>query len=194
MLALATAGDLSVRLPLREDGRQALIDLEYGVNALLDELMLARAESEQRQQQIQLQAARLLEQQRELVMALSTPAIMVWPRVLAVPIIGEIGPDRAASMSESLLASVVANRTTHIILDLTGASQMSQQTAQSLLRMAQAIRLLGARCLLTGVGAQLASKLVELDFDMQGIASLPSLSDGLLLVLRERGMQLVKKT
>ncbi len=193
-LAAATTGDLSVRVPLQEDGRPSLIELEYAVNALLEDLELARLESDQRQQQIQQQAARLLEQQRELVMALSTPAIMVWPRVLAVPIIGEVGPERATGMSESVLATVVANRTTHVILDLTGARQVTPQTARSLLRIAQAIQLLGARCLVTGVNAQLAGSLVSSGIDLQSLVPLPSLSDALLLVLRERGLQLVKQT
>ena len=57
-LATATTGDLSVRVPLQEEGRPSLIELEYAVNAVLADLELARLESDQRQQQIQQQAAR----------------------------------------------------------------------------------------------------------------------------------------
>lgn len=193
-LATATAGDLSVRLPVRDEGPAQLIELEVAVNALLEDLALSRAAKEQQQGQIEQQAAKLLEQQRELVMALSTPAIMVWPQVLAVPVIGEVGPERAASMAELLLAKVVAMRATHVILDLTGASHVTDLTARSLLRMAQGIRLLGTRCLVTGVSAQMARSLVTIDVDLGGLQTLPSLSDALLRVLNDRGLQVTKRT
>jgi rsbT co-antagonist protein RsbR len=45
----------------------------------------------------------LAEHQQEMLRLLSTPVISVWPGVLALPIIGEVGPERAAIMTESVL-------------------------------------------------------------------------------------------
>lgn len=194
-LAQATAGQWSERIPLDEnEGSERLLELEYGVNMLLDELAQSRAESAARQDQIQTQNAALLEQQRELVRLLSTPVISVWPGVLALPILGEVGPERAAAMTESVLTRVVQDRATHIILDLTGLRAVAGETAKSLLRLSQAVGLLGARCLLTGVGPQLATVLVQMNFELREVEAHPTLADAIGRVLRERAVQLVSVT
>ena len=190
-LAQATAGQWDERIPLDDEGSARLLELEYGVNMLLDELAQTRASSESRQREIEQQAAQLAEHQQEMLRLLSTPVISVWPGVLALPIIGEVGPERAATMTESVLDRVVSERATHFILDLTGMMAVGPDTARSLLRMAQAVRLLGARCLLTGIGPQLASALVGLTFELSDVTALPTLADAIAYVLQERGVHLV---
>lgn len=190
-LAQATAGQWDERIPLDDEGSARLLELEYGVNMLLDELAQTRASSESRQREIEQQAAQLAEHQQEMLRLLSTPVISVWPGVLALPIIGEVGPERAATMTESVLDRVVSERATHFILDLTGMMAVGPDTARSLLRMAQAVRLLGARCLLTGIGPQLASALVGLRFELSDLTALPTLADAIAHVFQERGVHLV---
>jgi rsbT co-antagonist protein RsbR len=190
-LAQATAGQWDERIPLDDEGSARLLELEYGVNMLLDELAQTRASSESRQREIEQQAAQLAEHQQEMLRLLSTPVISVWPGVLALPIIGEVGPERAATMTESVLDRVVSERATHFILDLTGMMAVGPDTARSLLRMAQAVRLLGARCLLTGIGPQLASALVGLTFELSDLTALPTLADAIAHVFQERGVHLV---
>ena len=190
-LAQAAAGQWSERIPLEDESSDRLLELEYGVNMLLDELAQTRASSELRQHEIEQKAAQLAAHQQEMLRLLSTPVIRVWPGVLALPIIGEVGPERAAIMTESVLAQVVSERATHIILDLTGMLAVGSDTARSLLRLAQAVRLLGARCLLTGIGAQLASALVGLTFELSDVTALPTLADAIAYVLQERGVHLV---
>lgn len=158
---------------------------------LLDELAQSRAETAARQNELNVQNAALLEQQREMVRLLSTPVISVWPGVLALPILGAVGPERAAAMTESVLTRVVQERATHIILDLTGLRAVESETAKSLLRLSQAVGLLGGRCLLTGVSPQLATVLVEMNFELREVEALPTLAEAIGRVLRERGVQLV---
>lgn len=190
-LAQATAGQWSERIPLDDTGDERLVELEYGVNMLLDELAQSRADSAARQNEIDEQHAALLEHQRQMVRLLSTPVITVWPGVLALPILGEVGPERAVAMTESVLSRVVADRATHIILDLTGMRVVGNETAQALLRLSQAVRLIGGRCLLTGVSAQLATTLVCMSLELHDLKALPTLADAIAQVLRERGVQLV---
>ena len=91
-LAQAAAGQWSERIPLEDEGSDRLLELEYGVNMLLDELAQTRASSELRQHEIEQKAAQLAAHQQEMLRLLSTPVIRVWPGVLALPIIGEVGP------------------------------------------------------------------------------------------------------
>lgn len=187
-LAVATSGDLSVRLQAREDGPSVLLELEFGINALLQELHLAVQEREQQREQLHQQALQIIEQQRSLLAVLSTPAIVVWPQVLVLPILGDLEPERAAEMTETLLAKVVSQRATHVILDLTGATHADRQIVQALMRMAQSIRLLGCRCLMTGIPPALAVAFIKLELNMSEVPALPSLAEALTVVFRERGM------
>lgn len=189
-LAVATAGDLSVRLQAHEDGPSVLLELEYGVNALFQELHLAVREREQQREQLHQQALQIIEQQRSLLSVLSTPAIAVWPQVLVLPILGALGQERAVEMTATLLGRVVSQRATHVILDLTGARHADRQSVQVLMQMAQAIRLLGCRCIMTGIPAELAAAFVKLNLSMDDVPALPSLSEALSLVFRERGLVL----
>jgi len=68
------------------------------------------------------------------------------------------------------------------------------ETAMSLLRLAQSVRLLGGRCLLTGVSGPLASVLVGLSFESSDVVALPTLADAIAKVLRERGEKLVTQS
>lgn len=190
-MAQAATGDLSQRLPLSEEGHPQVIELEYGLNTLLDELAQTKADSESRQQQLSEQAHKMLQQQQEMLRLMSTPVIHVWPGVLALPIIGEVSSERAAQMTESVLAKVVQARASHLILDLTGMTSVESGTTRSLLQLAESVQLLGARCLLTGVGAALASMLVQQAGNLAHIVSLPTLADAIALVLQQRGVRLI---
>lgn len=122
----------------------------------------------------------VVEQQKAEIFALSAPMLEVSPRTLAVPIIGTLDAERAAAL-ESRMLSTVANRgATCVILDLTGANAFSTgETAMQVARLARAIRLLGARTIVTGVMSTLARTLVTTGVDMGDVVLLRSLRDGI---------------
>lgn len=194
LLAQAILGNLDVRVPVdRVEPDDPLLELEVAFNYLLDELKLSRQRNQEQQEAIAVSAQQLLGKQQELVDALSTPIIVVARGVLALPIIGAVEAERAQTMSEAMLERVVRERATHVILDLTGAGTIAAGTAQSLLRMAAAVRLLGARCILTGISAEMAQTMVGLGFDQANVATVPQLADALAHVLG-RQSQLAPKT
>lgn len=161
------------------------LEVEVAVNAMLDELQLTRHRSAQQHREIEHQAAQLRQQQAELL-DLSTPIIRVAPRVLALPIIGAIENERAQRMTEAVLGRIVAERATQVILDMTAAGEIASTTAQSVLRMVQAVRLLGAQCLITGLSPAMARTLVTHNFDSSQVVTLPQMEDALALVLGSR--------
>lgn len=188
LLAQAILGNLDVRVDTEAlPADDAFLELEVAFNYLLDELKLSRERNREQQAAIEAGAQQLLAKQQELVNALSTPIIVVARGVLALPIIGAVEADRALTMSEAMLDRVVRERATHVILDLTGAGTIAAGTAQSLLRMAAAVRLLGARCILTGISAEMAQTMVGLGFDDAGVSTLPQLADALAVVLGRQG-------
>jgi rsbT co-antagonist protein RsbR len=178
VLVSASNGDYRARVPLEEidDG---FLEVEVGVNYLLDELAL-------RQEHNKLQASQIAAQTAELVEALSTPIIVVWPGVLALPLVGRLDLARATSISCSLLERVASDRATDVILDLTGVETIETSTIAALLRMVRAIGLLGARCFITGLHPRGARQIVELGVDIHQLRTLARVSDALARVLAEK--------
>jgi rsbT co-antagonist protein RsbR len=186
VLVQAANGDYDVRLELTETD-DALLEVEAGINALLDALSERRAANEEQEEELLTRTRQLARQRDELILALSTPVIAVWPGVLALPLIGSIDEARAANITSTLLERVAAERATHVILDLTGVAAIAAATMPALLRMVRAIGLLGARCLITGIRPDVARQIVALDTGDVRVRALAQLSDALALVLAERG-------
>jgi PAS domain S-box-containing protein len=136
-----------------------------------DELLAARREAEE--------ANRVKD---ELIEDLSTPVITVAEGVLLAPVVGSLNRERADRMTDALLGAVVERRARVVILDVTGARSMGADVAQHLSRAGAAIRLLGAECVLTGIGASVARTLVGAGADLSGVEVRRTLADGLRFV------------
>lgn len=187
VIITAAGGDYTVRVPLADVVDDAFLELEVGVNFLLEELTERLAQTEAQRDQIIANARQLREQQDELVAALSTPIITVWRGVLVLPLIGQIDATRASAITTKLLDQVTRERASHVILDLTGVGTVSPSTMPAILGMVRALGLLGATCLLTGIQPALARQLVAVDAGKLPIRTLAHLSDALALVLTEAG-------
>lgn len=123
------------------------------------------------EQVIQAQAAALRE--------LSTPLIPLADGVVAMPLIGSIDSARAQQVIEGLLIGVAENHASVTILDITGVPVVDTQVANALLQAAQAVKLLGAKVVLTGIRPEVAQTLVGLGVDMSGITTRSTLQSGI---------------
>jgi len=112
------------------------------------------------EQQGQAQALReALDVQQQLnatITELSLPIIPVREHLLVLPLIGALDPQRLALIERSLLEQVVARRTEIVLLDITGVGAIPSSVAEGLMRMASAVKLLGARTILVGLRADVA--------------------------------------
>src|SRR5713226_5319298 len=63
---------------------------------------------------------RIIRQQQEAIRELSTPVLQVRERLLILPIIGVIDPQRARQLTEQLLRAIRTNRAKVVVLDITG--------------------------------------------------------------------------
>ena len=103
----------------------------------------------------------------------------VWDGILCLPIVGIMDTGRSADMTDALLRAVVATRARCAIIDITGIEVMDTGTADHFIRMAKAVRLLGAECVLTGMNPQIAQTVVHMGVDMEGVTTHRSLRDAL---------------
>ena len=178
----ATGGDYERRIEL-EDVDDPLLEVEVGINYLLDELVIRGRQNEAQTQSLREQATKISAQSEALVSALSTPIITLWPGVLILPLIGDFDRERAANTTETLLARVARERARYVILDLTGVDSISADTGAALISMIRAAQLLGVECLITGIHPNAAREFVNLDADLGRMRTLARVADALEIVL-----------
>lgn len=73
-----------------------------------------------------------------------------------------------------------------VIIDMTGISMVDTHVADALIRSAQAVRLLGTRVVLTGIGPAMAQTLVNLGVDLSNLVTRSTLQDGIAYALSQR--------
>ena len=110
---------------------------------------------------------------------LSTPLIPISNEVLIMPLIGTMDSRRAQQVLASLLEGIAATRAQVAILDITGVAVVDTQVANALIRAAQAVKLLGAQVVLTGIRPEVAQTLVGLGVDLGGIVTRGTLQSGI---------------
>lgn len=141
---------------------------------LMDITARKHAEAEAKRLQealIRVQAATLAE--------LSTPLIPISDQVVVMPLIGTLDTHRVQNVLETLLRGIEASRAHIAILDITGVPVVDTQVANTLLQAAQAVNLLGARVVLTGIRPEVAQTLVGLGIDFSTITTRSSLQSGI---------------
>jgi rsbT co-antagonist protein RsbR len=169
-----------------EGGDPATLANELGyLGNLIDKMALVMVENYIRSRE------ETIRQQRADMMELSTPVIKVWDKILTLPIIGTLDSRRAQLMMEALLQRIVETGSTVAILDITGVRTMDTLVANHLIKTVTAARLMGARCILTGVSPAIAQTMVQLGIDLTQITTRAQMSDGVKLALEMIGKTIV---
>ena len=126
---------------------------------------------------------RMIEEQNRLIGDLTVPIIEIWQGVLVLPVMGQLERERAQSLMNRLLESVATRRARYAILDLTAVEVMDTATAQYLVQMIQALRLLGTQGLLSGIRSSVAQAVVGLGVDLSQVVTVASLHAALRLCM-----------
>jgi rsbT co-antagonist protein RsbR len=124
---------------------------------------------------------RVIRQQQQDMLELSTPVVQIWDRIICLPVIGTLDSRRTQLMMERLLERIVRSRAEVAILDITGVPTVDTQVANYLIKTVAAVRLLGSTCIITGVGPSIAQTIVHLGIDLSSIITRNQLSDGIRL-------------
>src|SRR2546422_8193013 len=122
---------------------------------------------------------RIIRQQQEAIRELSTPVLQVRERLLILPIIGVIDPQRARQLTEQLLRAIRTNRAKVVVIDITGVAAMDSNVANHLRQTAAASRPLGATVIVTGLSPEIAQTLVTIGVDLSEMATVGDLQGGI---------------
>ncbi len=151
---------------------------EPGCDAAMVGITLNVTEAKRREDEL-LAKLEVIERQRETIRELSTPIIEVWDDVLALPIVGLVDSVRTAELMDNLLQTITRTRSRFAILDLTGVQDVDTSTASHLIGLIQAIRLLGAEGVLTGIHPNIAQTIVAIGVDLRHVRIFAKLRDAL---------------
>jgi rsbT co-antagonist protein RsbR len=171
-------GDYTTRLRTEFPENHPLGTLYSGINEMIASLQKEQERSAAYRKELEEKLA-MIELQRAAIKELSTPIIEVWEGVLCLPIVGVLDSARSAEMTEMLLRSIVDTKARCAIIDITGIQVMDTATADHFLRMAKAVRLLGAECVLTGINPNIAQTIVHMGVDLSDVVTHRSLRNAL---------------
>src|SRR5881398_3558394 len=134
---------------------------------------------------------RIIRQQQEAIRELSTPVLQVRERLLILPIIGVIDPQRARQLTEQLLRGIRTNRAKVVVIDITGVAAMDVTVANHLVQTVEASRLLGATVIVTGLSPEIAQTLVTIGVDLGKMNTVGDLQGGIEQAERLLGYKVV---
>ncbi len=115
---------------------------------------------------------------------LSTPVLELWDDVLALPVVGVLDSQRSAEMTERLLAETARSQAKVVIVDLTGVEVVDTATADRLIKLAQAVEMLGSRCIVTGIQPAVAQTIVDLGVEFGRLRTLRNLKHALKISMK----------
>ena len=173
-----TRGDYSARLPADRPADHPLRTLYADVNAMMEALSAQEQRNFDYQRELE-EKLSTIDRQRAAIRELSTPIMEVWEGILCLPVVGMMDSSRSADMTDALLRAVVSTRARCAIIDITGIEVMDTSSADHFVRMAKAVQLLGAACVLTGLNPQIAQTLVHMDVELGSLVTHRSLRDAL---------------
>ena len=134
---------------------------------------------------------RIIREQQEAIRELSTPVLQVRERLLILPIIGAIDPNRARQLTEQLLHGIRATRGKVVVIDLTGVAAVDSSIANHLVQTVEASRLLGAIVIVTGLSPAIAQTLVNIGVDLGKMNTVGDLQGGIEQAERLLGYRVV---
>jgi rsbT co-antagonist protein RsbR len=113
------------------------------------------------------------------ILEMSTPLIPIDAQTIVMPLIGAMDTQRSQQVLSTLLQGIETSRAQVAIVDITGVPVIDTQVAGVLLRLAQAVRLLGAQVVLTGIRPEVAQSLVGLGVDMRELGTYSTLEQAI---------------
>ncbi|MFC7394897.1 STAS domain-containing protein [Scopulibacillus cellulosilyticus] len=129
--------------------------------------------------------------QKNALLELSAPLIPVMEKISVMPLIGTIDTDRAKLIMENLLEGVIEHRSEVVLIDITGVPIVDTMVAHHIIQAAEAVRLVGASCILVGIRPEIAQTIVNLGIALHDFPTRSTLKEGIETALKMTKRQIV---
>lgn len=122
---------------------------------------------------------------------LSAPLIPVFERITVMPLVGTIDTERAKQIMENLLKGAVKHRSEVVLIDITGVPVVDTMVAHHIIQAAEAVRLIGAKCMICGIRPEIAQTIVSLGIDLSQLTTKNTLQKGIEYALELTNRKIV---
>ncbi len=123
---------------------------------------------------------------------LSAPLIPVFEKISVMPLVGTIDTERAKQIMENLLNGIVQHRSEVVLIDITGVPVVDTMVAHHIIQAAEAVRLVGAKCMIVGIRPEIAQTIVSLGIDLTQILTTSTLQKGIQKALANTNRKIVE--
>ncbi|MEC1262118.1 RsbT co-antagonist protein RsbRA [Bacillus swezeyi] len=129
--------------------------------------------------------------QKVALQELSAPLIPVFDNITVMPLVGTIDTERAKKIMENLLSGVAKHRSEVVLIDITGVPVVDTMVAHHIIQASEAVRLVGAKCLLVGIRPEIAQTIVNLGIDLTQVITKNTLQKGIQTALEMTDRKIV---
>ena len=130
--------------------------------------------------------------QRMALQELSAPLIPVLEGITVMPLVGTIDTERAKQIMENLLTGVVKHRSEVVLIDITGVPVVDTMVAHHIIQAGEAVRLVGAKCILCGIRPEIAQTIVNLGINLNDVITKNTLKKGIEVALELTSRKIVE--
>ncbi len=180
-LKKAISHRLALLLP---NSQEQLVDLLEPLFGLMDQLTLLSFDAYSTTRE------KVIAQQSQSLMELSTPVIVLWNNVLLLPLVGVIDTIRARQFTERMLEAITRHEGIVTIIDVTGVPVFDTGVARHIMKAVDAAQLLGSKVVMTGISPEGAQTLTKLGISFANVTSRVSLRAGVAEALKLVGRRI----
>ena len=130
--------------------------------------------------------------QKTALQELSASLIPVFDKISVMPLVGTIDTERAKLIMENLLEGIIEQRAEVVLLDITGVPIVDTMVAHHIIQATDAVRLIGAKCMLVGIRPEIAQTIVALGIDLKDFTTTSTLQRGMREALKLTNRKIVE--
>ncbi|PKG24722.1 STAS domain-containing protein [Niallia nealsonii] len=112
---------------------------------------------------------------RRSFLELSVPVVPITDTIAILPLVGDIDTERAKLLMEEALAKSKELGINNLIIDISGVMIVDTMVANELLKIINALRMLGVETIFTGIRPEIAQTIVSLGLDLRELTFMTSL-------------------
>jgi anti-anti-sigma regulatory factor len=109
---------------------------------------------------------RLIQKQIETIKQMDIPILKMDSDTILVPLIGFLDSEKSITLIRKILQTIRKEETLKVILDIEGIPVIDTEVANQFLKLYRAIKIIGAKLIISGITPAVAETMVHLDIDL----------------------------